>query len=109
MEFGERLTMIRKDKKMSQSELAKKVGIHSNVLGRYERGEARPFVEMAAKLAEALDVSLDYLYGNTQLELDADMLKRIQEVSKLPSDSKNYILGLIDMALRDFKTRQAYS
>jgi hypothetical protein len=30
------------------------------------------------------------------------------EVSKLPNENKNYILGLIDMALRDFKAKQAY-
>ena len=34
MEFGERLVAIRKEKKMSQGELAQKVGIHANVLGR---------------------------------------------------------------------------
>ena len=74
MEFGERLTAIRKEKKMSQGDLAKMVGIHANVLGRYERGEARPFVEMAVKLAEALSVSTDYLLGNTDADLDTDTL-----------------------------------
>ena len=45
------------------------VDIHANVLGRYERGEARPFVEMAAKLAQALEVSLDYLVGNSDPQI----------------------------------------
>jgi len=70
MEFGIRLAQVRKEKKLSQSQLAKMVGIHANVLGRYERGEARPFVEMAAKLAEALEVSLDYLVGNSDLKFE---------------------------------------
>ena len=61
MGFGTRLTSIRKEHKISQSELAQKAGIHSNVLERYEREEATPSVEMAAKIADVLGVSLDYL------------------------------------------------
>ena len=70
MSFGSRLTIIRKEHKISQSELAQKAGIHSNVLGRYEREEATLSVEMAAKIADVLGVSLDYLVGKTDVELD---------------------------------------
>ena len=108
MQFEERLLAIRKEKKMSQSELAKKVGIHANVLGRYERGEARPFVEMAAKLANALEVSLDYLVGNTELELDKNTLKRIEEVSKFSDKDKEHVYVLLDAFIRDVKAKQAF-
>ena len=109
MEFGERLTKIRKEKKMSQQELAKKVGIHPNVLGRYERGEARPFVEMGLKLSQALNVSADYFLGNSDLQIDDTLLKRIMEVQKLPEDIQEKVFYVIDVAIKDFKTRQAYS
>ncbi|MDQ0639851.1 transcriptional regulator with XRE-family HTH domain [Pedobacter sp. W3I1] len=46
MIFGSRLTAIRKDHKISQGELAQRPAIHSNLLGRYEREEATPCVEM---------------------------------------------------------------
>ena len=47
--------------------------------------------------------------GKTNLELDNQTLKRIEEISILPADRKNYILSIIDMAIRDFKTQNAYS
>lgn len=106
MEFGKRLTSIRKAKKISQSELAQKVGIHPNVLGRYERGEARPFVEMALKLAQALDVSADYLLGNTSLDIDSDTLHRIEEITKLPEENKNQIFQVIDSLILGYKAKQ---
>ena len=106
MEFGERLTAIRKEKKISQSELAKMVGIHANVLGRYERGEARPFVETAVKLAQALNVSADYLLGNTELDIDTETLKRLEDMSKLSDDNKQRIFEVIDSMILGYKAKQ---
>ena len=68
--FGKRLTEVRKDKKMSQEEIAKKVGVHGAVIGRYERDEVKPSIDVATKMAEALGVSLDYLVGFADYELD---------------------------------------
>lgn len=109
MEFGNRLIQLRKEKKLSQAELAAKVDIHANVLGRYERGEARPFVEMAAKLAQALDVSLDYLVGNSNLKFDTDTINRIVDIQALNDDEKSTIFKIVDAYIRDAKTRQAYA
>lgn len=109
MEFGKRLLEIRKEKKLSQGELAKMVGIHANVLGRYERGEARPFVEMAAKLAEALEVSLDYLVGNSDLKFDKETINRIVSMQALADDEKNTIFKIVDAFIRDTKTQKAYA
>lgn len=56
MSFGTRLTTVRKDKKIAQNELSIKASIHVNVLGRYERGEATPSVEVASKIVDAVGV-----------------------------------------------------
>jgi len=40
--FGKRLTEVRKDKKLSQDELAKKLDMQGAVIGRYERDEVNP-------------------------------------------------------------------
>jgi ribosome-binding protein aMBF1 (putative translation factor) len=39
--------------------LRAEAGIHANLIGRYERDEAIPSVEVASKIADALSVSLD--------------------------------------------------
>lgn len=65
MTFGERITLIRKQLKLSQEDLAKKIGTSAPIVGRYEREEIKPSIDVAAKLADALGVSLDYLLGKS--------------------------------------------
>jgi transcriptional regulator with XRE-family HTH domain len=108
MSLGTRLTTIRKERKISQTELAEKVGIHANVLGRYEREEATPSVEMASKLADALGVSLDYMVGKTDVELDKAILDKVISIQKLPDEDKNCIMYSIDGLIQHAKTRLAY-
>jgi transcriptional regulator with XRE-family HTH domain len=79
------------------------------VIGRYERGDISPSVEVVSKIADALEVSVDYLLGKTKMEMDKQALKRLEDISNLPDDSKKFVLNLIDMALRDFKVKKAHA
>jgi transcriptional regulator with XRE-family HTH domain len=96
MDFGSIVITLRKEKKISQTDLASQLGIHKNVLGRYERDEVKPSVEIARKIADILDVSLDYLTGKTDIEMDKNTQKRILEVSKFNDEDKNHIFSVID-------------
>lgn len=109
MDFGDNMMLIRKKKGLSQAALGKSIGTSGDVVGRYERGDIKPSIEVVVKIADALEVSVDYLIGKTDLQLDRDAVQRLVDISKLPDDSKNYVLGLIDMALRDFKAKKAYA
>lgn len=109
MTFGERLILVRKKKKLSQADVGKKININGDAVGRYERNEVRPTIEMATKLAQALEVSLDYLVGNTDIELDKAMLNRVQEINRLSEDNKEHIYVTLDALIRDFKNKQAYA
>lgn len=60
-------------KKISQDELAKTIGVNAPVIGRYERNEVKSYIEVATKMAEALGVSLDYLVGFADYELDSSI------------------------------------
>ena len=79
MSFAERLMIIRKRRKLSQAQIGKKLGIKGDAYGRYERGDVNPAVEMAAKISNVLDVSLDYLVGNIDTELDKGAVKKIED------------------------------
>ncbi len=108
MGFGLRLATLRKEKKMAQGELANMIDIHANVLGRYEREEAKPSIDTAAKLADALGVSLDYLIGRTDIEMDMSIRDKILTIQRLPEEEKQHIVFAIDALIRDAKARQAY-
>ncbi len=106
--FGNRLAEVRKEKKISQDALAKKIGHHGAIIGRYERDEVKPSIEIAAQIAGALEVSLDYLAGSTDLLLDKGIINRIQDIQKLDNENKNHLYALMDAFLRDYKAKQAY-
>ena len=91
MLFGERLLNTRKKKKISQDELAKKIGVHAPVIGRYERDEVKPSIETAFKIAKALEVSLDYLTGLSDLKLDKNVVDLIISLQKLNNQDKEHI------------------
>jgi transcriptional regulator with XRE-family HTH domain len=109
MLFGERLALVRKKKKVSQDELAKTIGVHAPVIGRYERNEVKPSIEVATKMAEALGVSLDYLVGLAAFELDNSVTQKILAIQALDNDDKNLLFNTIDALLRDANARKAYA
>ena len=109
MSFGNRLATIRKEKNLSQGDLAVKGGIHLNVIGRYERGEAVPTIEVAGKIAEALKVSLDYLVlGRSDLNIDQSLLEKVLSIQQLPAEDQEHILYTLDGLIQHAKTRLAY-
>lgn len=108
MLFGERLVNTRKKRKMSQDELAKQIGVHAPVIGRYERDEVKPSIETAFKIAKALGVSLDYLTGLTELELDKSIVSIITNLQNLGIDDKNHIITTVNALVRDAKARNTY-
>ena len=61
MSIGERIRALRSELRWSQGELATKIGADSGQISRYENGHIAPSADAIVRLAEALDVSCDYL------------------------------------------------
>ena len=108
MEFSTRLITLRKEQKIAQNELAKQLGVHPNVLGRYERAETSPSIEIALKIANVLGVSLDYLLGKVDERVNDDILNKVLSIQKLPEEDKKCIMYSLDGLIQHAKTRQAY-
>ena len=96
MTFGQRLMIVRKEKKLSQADIGKLIGINGDAYGRYERNEVKPTIEIATKIANSLEVSLDYLVGKTDLQLDDKVLLKISEISKMTEEDKEHVFSLLD-------------
>jgi transcriptional regulator with XRE-family HTH domain len=109
MTFGEQIMNLGKRKGISQGEFGKLVGTSGDIIGKYERGEVKPSIEVASKIADALEVSLDYLVGKITLEIDAKTLSRLQDIQLLNEQDKVHIFELLDAFLRDRKTKKAYA
>ena len=102
MKLGNRIYSLRKEKKMTRDEIGKLVGTSGAVIGRYERDEITPSVEIAKKISDALDVSLDYLIGSSNLLVkDKKMLYRLELLQKIEEQDRNIILKVLDSLLKD--------
>ena len=109
MQFGDKISQLRKEKGLSREELGKIIGTSAAIIGRYERNDMKPSIDIATKIARALEVSLDYLVGNSaELVKDKKILDRLESISKMPDDKKTELFNVIDAYIRDFRAKQAY-
>ena len=70
MEFSERLKDLRKQAELTQVDVAEKLGISQPAYASWERGVKKPTQDNLVKIAQILNVSVDYLVGNSEENLD---------------------------------------
>ena len=63
MSFSELLKQCRKQQGMSQAELASKLGVTQQAVGKWESGKSSPDPSTVARIAELLNTTADYLLG----------------------------------------------
>jgi len=103
MSLGQNITKFRKQLKLSQNDLGKKVGTSGDIIGRYERDEVKPSIEVASKIADTLQVSLDFLLGKVDVKVDNSILKRVIEVQQMDDKDKEHILYTLDALIKNVK------
>lgn len=110
MTFGDKIVALRKQKDMSQGGLAKAAGVSREIIGRYERGESLPSIEVAKKIADTFAVSLDYLAGEgVNASFDKKNLNRLNDIEKLDADTKEKIYFVIDNIIQNVKAKKAFA
>jgi transcriptional regulator with XRE-family HTH domain len=112
MTFNERLKKIRLEKGLTKSDLAKTIGVHYSQIGRYEEKGAHPSADIMAKLANALEVSSDFLMNGTSNELaentltDKELLNQFKTIEKLPEKDRNVVKVFLDAFIIKGKLKQ---
>lgn len=61
--FGKRMAALRKERKLTQDELAKLLSTFISVIGRYERDEMTPSIDVAKNISNHLNTTVGYLLG----------------------------------------------
>jgi transcriptional regulator with XRE-family HTH domain len=110
LDIGNKIVELRKRKDWGQADLAKAIGASRDIIGKYERNENSPSIEMALKIAKVFDVPVDYLIGEGKhAAYDKETVKRLEDIQSLDSNTKTMLFNIIDTFLRDAKARKAYA
>jgi transcriptional regulator with XRE-family HTH domain len=104
--FSNRLKRLRLEKGFSQKDIAKILNIHHVNYGRYVRGDSRPSADTLAKLADALDISVDYLLEGEETDAavanleDKKLLQMFAKIEKLSPKDKKVVITLLDAFIK---------
>ena len=100
MEFSERLKKLRKDAGLTQVDVANKLGISQPAYASWERGVKNPTQDNLVKIAQVLNVSVDYLVGNSEEKTDEldniELLFRMNSKGLTEEEKKVFRKELID-------------
>jgi|SRR5208283_2888210 transcriptional regulator with XRE-family HTH domain len=110
-EFGERLVAARQEAGLSQAQVAEKLGITQQSYGGWERRETALKPEHLVRLAEILNITVDYLLGKENGRKrgggPAGKARHIFErVSQLPRATQQRILANVEDALTAYEVRK---
>lgn len=103
--IARRIRELRKQRGLTQVELAAKVGIDQTLLSTYERGTVRIHGAMVAALAKALRTTTDEVLGLKEPKgngfvMDRRFRRRLEQIEKLPRRKKDALLTTIDAFLK---------
>jgi transcriptional regulator with XRE-family HTH domain len=86
--FGQRLSRLREDARLSQSGLARRVGSSQSAISQIEAGDRSPSYGMLVQLADALGVSLAYLVGAAVEQLTPEEEVHFRRYRALSEDAQ---------------------
>lgn len=109
--FSRRLAALRRQKGLSQRELAERLGVPRETVDYYERRAVNPTLDVIQKVAEALEVSPAQLIGDgatpTRLNKKAGPTGKVQklfeEVSQLPRRQQEHIVRWVSAFVRQYE------
>lgn len=99
---------LERKKGFSQAELAKQIDSYHSIIGKYERDEVKPTIDVVKKLADVLDTTVGYLLGETEereLLKDPSMLRRLNDIARFPEKDKACILYALDAMINNVKLK----
>ena len=92
--FAERLRNARETRAVSQADLAKKAGLAPSAISHFETGTRRPSFANLRRLADALEVSTDFLLGRTREMSGASVDVMFRDIGSLSESDREVIRGL---------------
>lgn len=113
--LGKKIKKLRKQRKISQGELAERVGIGASHLSRLETGRYQPSIEVLKKLADEMEVTADYLLSDEEAEpgevhiKNTPLAQRMRLLDTLDEADQRALIQVIDSMLTKHRMREILS
>lgn len=96
-----RIKELRKEKGISQEELANAINVKNYTIGNWERDRAEPSIEAIMQMADYFEVSTDYILGRsneiglvqTNANLEQDEVQLLDLYRQMNFQDKNQLIG----------------
>jgi transcriptional regulator with XRE-family HTH domain len=96
-DFPQRLAALRRQRGLTQQQLADRVGVHAQQLKRYEAGASQPTLDVIRNLAVALGTTSDYmLFDKEERGPDDDLRLQFEAVSRFDAEDRKTARALLD-------------
>jgi transcriptional regulator with XRE-family HTH domain len=105
MSLAKKIVQLRKERNLTQKELASIVGVHFSHMSRYERGISLPSIDVVKKLAQMFHVSADYLlFDESQATVrahiaDQDLLQQFERISRMSEREKGAVKTILEAVI----------
>ena len=103
-DLGQRIARFRKERGLTQQQLAVALGLKQYAVASYETGRYRLAVALLPELARILAVEIDDLLGTPTHKSKpgpAPMVQRqLEKIQGLPKDKQKFVLQALELALK---------
>jgi transcriptional regulator with XRE-family HTH domain len=110
-DIGRNLRNLRKEKGLSQAELARKTGVSQKVISAYERNYRLPSSTFIPLVAETLGTTPNALYDTGEGKggglKKSGLWKIVERLDGIPENEREEVFGMIDEFLRSKKRKNA--
>lgn len=103
--LGNKLKKLRKEKKLTQSELSKILGLSENYIAKVESG-VKPSMETFRKLADFFQVPIEYLVSESEDNAvvipvqNKEVLDALMEVDKMEHEDQKLVLDVVKVIMK---------
>ncbi|MGM9590418.1 MAG: helix-turn-helix domain-containing protein [Faecousia sp.] len=89
VDFSQRLKQLRRDKHLTQAQVAERIGVTASMVSSYETDIRLPSFEVMIRIADLFGVTVDYLVRRES--------KRLIDISDLTDEEAALVCGMVDV------------
>ena len=92
VDFSQKLKQLRKDKHLTQAQVAERIGVTASMVSSYETDIRLPSYEVMLRIADIFGVSVDYLLGRQE--------RRVLDISQLTEEEASVVSDMVNILMK---------